>query len=128
VTPDLLAQLEACTLPPECFHHAGHVRAAWLYLNAHPLPEAIVRFSRSLRAYATHLGKPDLYHETITWAYLLLIHERIARSGESQDWARFTAENADLFDWNNSVLKKYYRDETLASDFAKRVFVMPDRR
>jgi hypothetical protein len=60
---DLIAKLEACTLPPDQFHHADHVRAAWLYLSQFPALEAIARFSVALRAYAASLGKAGRYHE-----------------------------------------------------------------
>ena len=122
---EFLARLEDGTLPPECFHHADHVRAAWLYLTRLPTAEAIARFSRTLRAYAASLGKADRYHETITWAYLLLVNERIGR-GEAANWEEFRAANPDLLDWKDSVLTRYYRKETLGSDLARRVFVMPD--
>jgi len=124
---DFLAQLESCTLSPDLFHHADHIRAAWLYLSRLPATDAIARFSESLRRYATSLGKPDRYHETITWAYLLLVNERIHGSRPAKTWQEFTAANADLFDWQNSVLFRYYRRETLASCVSRRVFVMPDR-
>ena len=39
------------------------------------LVEVIVRLS-ALKA-ATHIGEPGLYHETITYAFLLLINERM---------------------------------------------------
>lgn len=77
---DLISQLEACTLPADQFHHAEHLRAAWLYLTRLPPAEAIARFSKALRSYGGSLGKPDRYHETITWAYLLLLNERIQTS------------------------------------------------
>ena len=39
----------------------------------------------------------------------------------------FSSRNADLIDWQNSVLRTYYRDETLASEKARRQFVLPDK-
>ena len=122
----LVEQLEACTLPPDHFHHADHVHAAWIYLKQYPPLEAIARFSSALRAYATSLGKPDRYHETITWAYLLLVHERMQRSENAADWAQFAAANADLLDWKNPIIRRYYRPETLDSGLSRRVFLMPD--
>ena len=83
--------------------------------------------STSLRRFAASLGKADRYHETITWAFLLLIRERMARAGNGMDWAEFAAANDDLLSWEQSVLKKYYREETLASDLARVTFVLPDR-
>ena len=72
-------------------------------------------------------GKPGLYHETITWAYVLLVHERRAATG-AEDWPAFAARNPDLLAWKPSVLEaRYYREETLWSDRARETFVLPDR-
>jgi hypothetical protein len=124
---EFIAAFEDCTLPLESFRHADHVRMAFLYLDRYPLLEAIRQFSASLVRFATAYGKTNLYNETITWAYLLIIRERLVRAGHPLTWAEFAACNADLLDWNDSVLKKYYRDETLTSGFAKTTFVFPDR-
>jgi hypothetical protein len=124
---ELLARFEDCTLGNEDFHHADHVRMAFLYLNRHPALEALQRFSCALRRFAHAKGKPELYHETITWAFVFLIRERMARTGSQQTWEEFSAANADLLNWKDGVLKKYNRDETLWSDLARRSFVFPDR-
>lgn len=118
---------ERCTLPNDSFHHADHVRMAFLYLQKYAPLEALRRFSSALARFATAHGKPNLYHETITWAFLLLIRERIARSNSLQTWAEFSAANPDLLRWDDNVLKKYYRPETLASELAKSVFLFPDK-
>jgi hypothetical protein len=123
---EFIARLEACTLPEAHFHHADHLRAAWLYLTRFPATSAIARFSDVLRCYVTSLGKADRYHETITWAYLLLMNERIHRSHPAT-WEQFAAAHSDLFDRKNSILLRYYREETLQSELARRVFIMPDR-
>lgn len=118
---------EECTLPAGSFHHADHVRLAWLYLRDKPFATALEAFCTGLRRFAADNGKPGLYHETITLAYLLLIRERRAHLAPNHTWEEFAVANGDLLDWKNSILKKYYRDATLASDFARRVFVLPDR-
>jgi hypothetical protein len=119
-----IATFEACEVANTDFHHADHIRLAWLYLAELPLLTAIERFTTSLKRFAAHHGVPGLYHETITWAYLLLIHERM--NGESS-FEEFRATNPELFRWKPSVLDGYYKPETLASERARRVFVMPDR-
>ena len=124
---EFVTAFENCTLPPEAFRHADHVRMAFLYLGRYPLLEALQCFSASLVRFATSYGKTNLYNETITWAYLLLIRERLARVGRPQTWEEFAGANPDLLDWGNSVLKKYYRDETLRSELAKSTFLFPDR-
>jgi hypothetical protein len=117
---------ERCTLPNDSFHHQDHVKMAFLYLQKYKPLEALGHFSSALIRFATAHGKPNLYNETITWAFLLLIRERIARTN-SRDWAEFSATNADLLRWDDPILLKYYRPETLISELAKRVFLFPDK-
>ena len=124
----LIRLFEAGEAPPDGFHHREHVRVAWWYLREHPLPDALARFGAGLRRFAAAQGKPDLFHETITTAYLLLINERLDDGGRALVWEEFAARNADLLTWKPSILARYYREETLASARAKRTFVMPDRR
>ncbi|HEX8152469.1 MAG TPA: hypothetical protein VF698_05055 [Thermoanaerobaculia bacterium] len=123
---EFLEAFEHCTLPGDSFHHSDHIRLGWLYVREHPLPEAIGRFVATLQRFAASKGAAGLYHETITWAFLLLIHERMQRGGDA-DYETFRANNADLYRWKPSVLDEYYLPETLASDLARRVFVLPDR-
>lgn len=123
---ELLDQFESGTLPEASFHHTQHVRAAWLCLREHPPVAALARFCAALQRLAAAYGKEGLYHETITWAYLFLIRERMGRS-PTASWSEFAAANADLLTWSPSALAHYYRPETLASELARRVFVLPDR-
>jgi hypothetical protein len=122
---EFIEAFEACTLPSTEFHHRHHVRLAFLLFQREPFIEAAKHFIASLKRYATSLGSAGLYHETITWAYLVAIHERMNR-GASGDWETFARANADLFE--KTFLERYYRPETLQSEMARRVFVMPDRR
>ncbi len=124
---ELIERFENCTLAGEGFHHRDHVRVVWLYLRGNSVPETLGRFSAGLKRFAAANGKPNLYHETITWAYVFLIHERMARNEDEQTWAAFVDGNADLFDWKDNILKSYYQEETLGSDMARKAFVLPDR-
>lgn len=107
----------------EQFHHPDHVRVAYAYLRTLPLLDAIARFTAALRRFATAQGKPELYHETITWAFLLIIHERM--QGAPVEWEAFIAANGDLLRWKPSVLDAYYPAEVLQSETARRIFVLP---
>ena len=123
---DLVLTFEAGREPAGGFHHREHVRVAWYYLRRHALPEALVRFSTALRNFAAAQGKPGLYHETITTAYLLLINERL--DGDAVlPWTAFADGNPDLLTWKPSGLHRYYQAETLTSDRARRTFLLPDR-
>lgn len=124
---DLLRRFEDATLPAASFHHREHVRVAWLYLRQEEPVAALSRFSEGLKRFAAAKGATGLYHETITWAYLLLIRERMEREGAGATWGEFAERNPDLLRWKPSILDRYYRPETLGSELARRAFVMPDR-
>jgi hypothetical protein len=118
---------ESCALPADSFHHRDHVKMAFLYLQKYKPLEALAHFSSALTRFATAHGKPNLYNETITWAFLLLIRERIARTNSRETWSEFSSKNTDLLRWDDNILLKYYRPETLTSALAKRVFLFPDK-
>lgn len=122
---EFIAAFDACTLPPDQFHHRDHVRLAWLLLREQPLGDALARFTSMLKRYAASLGKTGLYHETITWSYMFLINERMHR-GAPSTFEEFALANGDLLTWSPSVLDAYYRPETLKSELARKAFVMPD--
>jgi hypothetical protein len=125
----LVQMFEAGDLPDGGFRHPDHVRVAWYYLLRHPLPQALAVFCDGLRRFAAARGKPEMYHETITIAYVLLISERLdsADAVSTLPWTAFAERHADLLTWNPSILERYYTPETLWSDRARRTFVMPDR-
>jgi hypothetical protein len=124
---ELISQFESGATEPESFHHADHVRLAFEYLSRYDVLEALARFTDALKRFAAAQGKATRYHETITWTYLFLIRERIARAGSVQSWDEFASCNPDLLIWKGGVLSRFYRQETLDSDFARHTFVLPDR-
>ena len=120
-----MEHFETCTLPKGPFHHADHVKMAFLFFRKYAPTDAIGRFSEALRRFAIFMNVPNLYSETITWALLLLIRDRMARAPEAQPWEAFAAANPDLLNWKE-ILNRYYRPETLQSDLAKKAFLFPD--
>jgi hypothetical protein len=123
---ELIRCFEAAEDPPGGFHHHEHVRVAWWYVRQVPLLTALERFRRGLVRFAEARGASTKYHETITIAFLLLVHER-AHHAPEESWDQFAARSADLLAWNPSILDRYYHPETLASERARRSFVWPDR-
>jgi hypothetical protein len=124
---EFMAGFENGSLPDKSFHHRDHVRMAFLYLSRYPALEALQRFSAALERFAAGKGKADRYSETITWGFFLLVRERMFRSGDLPSWPEFAARNEDLLNWEDHALKNYYREETLQSDLAKRIFLFPDK-
>jgi hypothetical protein len=117
-----LCAFEAGAVDPAQFPHSEHVRIGCEMLGRYPFGEAISRFSSGLKFLAAKVGKPQIYHETITVAFLALINERrTSRPGET--WSEFKVRNPDLFD--KRCLKKWYGAEQLGSDLARRTFCLP---
>ena len=75
------------------------MRLAWAYARTLPLLEAIAKMRDGLVRFATAHGAAEKYHETITWAFVVLIHERIARAPDParETWEAFARANPDLF-------------------------------
>ena len=113
------------TLPADQFHHQQHVHVAWLFVQKHGMPAALAEFSAAIKRFADAKGATGLYHETITWAFLLLIADRQART-PAASWDDFERANRDLLTWKPSILNRYYSKELLESDLARRTFLMPD--
>jgi len=123
----LIDGLEACSLGDGEFGHAEHMRAAWVYLRRAPFTRAADRFATSLRRFAEARGATGLYHETITWAFLVVINERMAMLPGNHVWREFADANPDLLDGGTAFLERFYEPDTLHSERARRVFVFPDR-
>ena len=128
---DLLAALEACTITPAEFDHRAHVQAGFAFLQRLGFAGALTAMAEALRRFARAIGKDGLYHETVTVAFLTLIHERMAEDlialGLSDPkllaWQHFAQRHPDLFSTN--LLARYYSGDVLKSELAKRCFVLP---
>jgi len=148
----LIEAVEGLTLDPGGFDHEAHVRLAYAYLTRHDLFEAMARCRGALRRLAEHHGAHGKYHETVTCALVLLIHERMASArgwldsagagsvasrGASEArspgpvearvpaWEDFARANPDLMRWKDGAFFDYYPEAVLHSELARRTFVLP---
>ena len=119
-----LHDLEAGALDPAAFPHSEHLRLGYEMLARYSFAEAVLRFSRGLKLLTAKAGRPEVYHETITVAFLALINERRVRNG-AKNWNEFQNQNADLFD--KRCLETWYSREQLASALARGTFCLPSR-
>jgi hypothetical protein len=123
---ELIQRFETDTLPGDSFHHADHIRLAFAYLFEYPPLQALEKFASALKRYVAARGQSQLYSETVTYAYMFLIRERMVRT-KSSDWDDFARRNPDLFVWKDGVLARYYQPSTLQSELAHSVFLFPDK-
>ncbi|MEQ2008429.1 MAG: hypothetical protein ABMA26_16735 [Limisphaerales bacterium] len=125
---ELLAQFEACTLPAERWHHAEHIRIAYLYLCHHDFPEALNRMRTGLKALnAAQLVAESLdrgYHETLTRGWLQLVRVILAEYGPAENSLEFLEEHPELS--QRKSLRLFYSRDHIMSWQAKTEFVEPD--
>ena len=113
----LRGELDAARFP-----HREHVRMAFELLRRHDFAETALHFTRALRAMAQRAGKPQAFHQTVTIAFLSLIAERM--EGDHQDFEAFARINPELLE--KGMLRRWYRPERLASERARRTFLLPE--
>jgi hypothetical protein len=117
-----LRALETGALDLAKFPHSEHVRLGYEMLGRYGFGDAVARFSSGLKLLAAKAGKPQVYHETITVAFLAVINERRAQSA-APNWSEFKTRNPDLFD--KRCLEKWYGAEQLATELARQTFCLP---
>src|ERR1041385_7084270 len=80
-----LQSFENCTLPFEQWKHRSHIRIAYLYLRALPFDQALDRMRESIKRYNAATNTPESlergYHETITVAWMRLVHFTLCEYG-----------------------------------------------
>jgi len=124
----LVAAFETAQLGDGEFRHREHVRAAFVYLARHgDFAEAACRFRRALRHFAGAHGAPARYHETLTWAYLALINERM-RAACCDSSSELLRRCPELLDGRALLSRHYDVDALLRSSQAREVFVLPERK
>lgn len=125
---DIVAQFQACTLPPEQFSHRQHLALAWSYLQRDGFPQGAARFRSDLANYVRAVGAAAKYHETMTWAYLVLLNEEMTlRSPRNESFDSMIERRPDLLDHRDGALASCYSKEQLEDPDARRVFVLPRR-
>jgi hypothetical protein len=133
---------ESLDLPWEQWTHRSHLRVAYLYLTQYPLEKAIDRVRAGIQAHNNanpEKIKPGSgYHETITQAFIRMLHPMIELYGRrkpdptnARDASAEFYASEQFFDANPQFTSKrilflYYTEELLMSDEARRCFVPPD--
>ena len=126
---ELIAAFEDGRVTKEIFRHPDHIRLALLYLRRSPdLADAASAFRAAFRRFTVAQGVPHLYNETITWAYLILIAQRM-RERPAADSFAFLRENPELATHRTGLLARYYDlEEVTRSPQAKELFLLPTPR
>jgi hypothetical protein len=121
---ELTRALERGEIPNSEFHHSSHLHVAWVYLvESDSVAEATTKMSRTLRRFATSVGHPEKYHETITVFWLRLL-DQVSDVFDEEDINAILKRYPTLLE--KDLLLEYYSRETLFSDRARTDWVEPD--
>lgn len=129
-SPDeaFLKAFQECTLPSSEWHHRAHLKVAYLYLQRFPFEEALNRIRESIKRYNAVTSTPENlergYHETITQAWLRLVHLALCEYGPAATADEFLDAQPQLL--THRALRFFYSRGRLISWQAKAEFVEPD--
>jgi len=115
---------ESCRLPAAQFHHADHIRLAWIFLGQMSEAEAARKIEEAIRRYANHNGIGQKYHQTITVAWMRLVAAARRATAEGARFAEFAELHPELLDVH--LLRNYYTKERLERPQARAEWVEPD--
>jgi hypothetical protein len=119
-----LSSFETCTLPESEWTHAAHIRLAWICLNLQSPELALERIRSGILRYNTEvLNRRHKYHETVTVAFTRMVARRMRKD---EAWADFAMRIDDILDPEDPILLRYYSQERLFSDIARKEYVEPD--
>jgi len=123
-----LARFEDGTWPAGQWRHREHLKVAYLYVTRHPLADAIDRMRAGVRALnASHgtIDGPDSgYHETLTQAWMHLVHLAVQAHGPQANADAFVDAHPELL--VKQAVLRFYSRERIRSAAARQGFVAPD--
>ena len=123
-----LAKFEAQEFPHDKWHHREHIKMAYLYLRRHPYEAALAKIRTGIQALNASQKVPETptrgYHETMTQAWLRLVHLALCEYGPAENADAFYEQHPELS--QHKVLRLFYSLERLMSPQAKVEFVEPD--
>ena len=115
---------EACQLDPAGFHHADHLRLAWLYVQRHGARAAEARLLEGIPRFAQRAGAPQKFHHTATVAWTRLVATACRESNSCDSFYEWMKSHPELL--NKHLLNQHYSAERLESSEARRGWLDPD--
>jgi hypothetical protein len=124
----LLDAFENCRIAADGWTHGLHVRVAYIYLRRYSLSDAIDRMRTGLRAFVTAFKVEETsttgYNETVTAAWMQIIHTLMREQGTLQNSERFLEEQPQL--GSSKLLRLFYSKSIWDEQDCKGTFVAPD--
>ncbi len=124
----LLQQFHAAKMPREVWTHEAHLRVAsalvWLYGH----DAGLIAIRDGIKALnASFGGSPDAYHETVTRAFVALIHSSLSQLPLDLPVEEAVLRAVSELKREKGILERHYDRETLESRAAHDMWLPPNR-
>lgn len=120
-----LAAFESGTLSAADFHHRDHLRMAWLYCARLSTDAAATRVLDTLLHFATAQGAAQIFHVTLTDAWIRLVGAALSDAPSAEGFDAFLERHPHLLD--KALPQRHFSPALLSSAEAKQSLVPPDR-
>jgi len=120
----VLQAFEDCQLDPRKFHHADHIRLAWLLIRAYGLTDAEAKLLRGIQKMAQHAGVPQKFHYTTTVAWARLVAAASRNSNSHDSFYEWISTHPELLDPH--LMCGYYSPGRLETPQARSEWLEPD--
>ena len=121
---EVLRVFEACRLDPAKFHHADHIRLAWLCVERYGAIEAETKLVDGLRQFTNRAGVPQKFMHTTTIAWTRLVTAAYAGSPRTVNFSEWIELYPELLE--RDLLARYYSPRRLETEEARSGWVEPD--
>jgi hypothetical protein len=123
----LVRSFEDGSLPRAGWTHRAHLTVALWYLHSHPRGEATRLIRDGIRRYNERHGNTKGYHETVTLAWVAVVHGFLREQGDGVPLPVLSARLLECCGDPGFSLLRFYTRNVLMSDEARRVWVPPDK-
>jgi hypothetical protein len=111
-------------LDPGKFHHADHIRLAWLCVQRYGALQAETLLLDGIRKFAQRAGVPQKFHHTTTIAWTRLVAAACRESKSCGSFYVWIKVHPDLL--KKHLLQQHYTTERLESSEARHGWLDPD--
>lgn len=120
----VMRAFESCQLNPAKFHHADHIRLAWLCVLRHGPRGAETVLLDGIRKFAQRAGVPQKFMHTTTIAWTRLVAVAQTNNPATNSFSEWIQSQPELLDRN--LLARYYSPGRLETSEARSGWVEPD--
>ena len=121
---EFVAAFEEGTISPAVFHHADHVRRAWIYAGRYDAEGAEEKLLAGIRRFAAQAGVPEKFQYTMTVAWSRLVAASRKNSKAENTFGEWIASHPEFLD--RRLLEKYYSGDKRLGEPARTAWVLPD--